>query len=200
MNREADNIIGLYERHARNWDADRGRSLFERPWLEQFLNLVPPGGSILDVGCGSSEPIARFLIEQGCEVTGVDSSPSLIEMCRRRFHLQQWVVADMRALRLDARFNGIIAWDSFFHLRPEDQRTMFPRFREHASAGAALLFTSGPAYGEAIGEYRGEALYHGSLDGAEYRELLEVNGFEVVSHVVEDVTCGNHTIWLTQLR
>jgi hypothetical protein len=106
----------------------------------------------------------------------------------------------MRALRLDTIFNGIIAWDSFFHLRPEDQRLMFPRFRKHASAEAALLFTSGPAYGEAIGEYRGEPLYHGSLDGADYRELLEHNGFAIVSHVVEDVTCGNHTIWLTQLR
>jgi 2-polyprenyl-3-methyl-5-hydroxy-6-metoxy-1,4-benzoquinol methylase len=69
MNSEADNIIGLYQRHAQDWDKDRGRSLFERPWLEQFLKLVPPGGSILDIGCGSSEPIARFLIEQGYEVT-----------------------------------------------------------------------------------------------------------------------------------
>jgi SAM-dependent methyltransferase len=200
MNSEADNIIGLYQRHAQDWDKDRGRSLFERPWLERFLTLVPPGGSILDIGCGSSEPIARFLIEQGYEVTGVDSSPSLIDMCKLRFPLQKWVVADMRALRLDTIFNGIIAWDSFFHLRPEDQRLMFPRFRKHASAEAALLFTSGPAYGEAIGEYRDEPLYHASLDGAAYRELLEHSGFAIVSHVVEDVTCGNHTIWLTQLR
>ena len=199
MNSEADNIIGLYQRHAQDWDKDRGRSLFERPWLEQFLKLVPPGGSILDIGCGSSEPIARFLIEQGYEVTGVDSSPSLIDMCKRRFPLQKWVVADMRALRLDTIFNGIIAWDSFFHLRPEDQRLMFPRFRKHASAEAALLFTSGPAYGEAIGEYRGEPLYHGSLDGAAPR-IAGTCGFAIVSHVVEDVTCGNHTIWLTQLR
>lgn len=148
MNSEADNIIGLYQRHAQDWDKDRGRSLFERPWLERFLKLVPPGGSILDIGCGSSEPIARFLIEQGYEVTGVDSSPSLIDMCKRRFPLQKWVVADMRALRLDTIFNGIIAWDSFFHRRPEDQRLMFPRFRKHASAEAALLFTSGQPTGK----------------------------------------------------
>ena len=31
------------------------------------------------------------------------------------------------------------------------------------------------------------------------RELLHDNGFEVVSHVLEDVTCGRHTIWLAQL-
>jgi SAM-dependent methyltransferase len=200
VNSEANNVIGLYERHAKSWDGDRGRHLFEKPWLDQFLKLVPPGGSVLDIGCGSAEPIDRFLIEQGYEVTGADSSPSLIDICKRRFPLQEWIVADMRELCLDARFNGIIAWDSFFHLCPEDQRRMFPLFRKHSFPNAALLFTSGPAGGESIGEYRGEPLYHGSLDGAEYRELLDQNGFGIVSHVVEDIACGHHTVWLTQLR
>lgn len=94
----------------------------------------------------------------------------------------------------------MIAWDSFFHLSPEHQRGMFPIFRKHSAPNAALLFTSGPVGGEITGEYRGEPLYHGSLDGVEYRELLDHNGFAVVSHVVEDITCGRHTIWLGQLR
>ena len=46
---------------------------------------------------------------------------------------------------------------------------------------------------------RAESLYHGSLDEADYRLLLNQNGFDVVSHVVEDPTCGGHTIWLAQL-
>jgi SAM-dependent methyltransferase len=200
VNSEAAKIIDLYERHAKNWDADRGRGLFEKPWLDRFLGLVPPRGSILDLGCGSAEPIARYLIEQGYEVTGADSSPSLIELCKARFPRQRWMVADMRELSLDEPFNGIIAWDSFFHLSPEDQRPMFARFRRHSSPKAALLFTSGPAGGEAIGEYRGEPLYHGSLEAAEYGQLLEQNGFAIAEHAVEDVACSGHTIWLTQLR
>lgn len=70
---EADRTIGLYERHARAFDLGRGRSLIERPWLERFLALVPRGGSVLDLGCGSGEPIARHLMAAG--YTGVDSSP-----------------------------------------------------------------------------------------------------------------------------
>ena len=69
-----------------------------------------------------------------------------------------------------------------------------------AAARAALMFTSGPAHGEAIGSYRGEPLYHASLDAAEYRTLLSANGFEVMAHMVEDPNCGHHTIWLAQLR
>ena len=43
---------------------------------------------------------------------------------------------------------------------------MFPIFRDHAAAGCALMFTSGPSAGEAIGSYQGEPLYHASLDTA----------------------------------
>ena len=62
------------------------------------------------------------------------------------------------------------------------------------------MFTSGPSEGEAIGALEGEPLYHASLDADEYRRLLEVQGFETVAHVVEDPTCGGHTVWLAQLR
>ena len=41
--------------------------------------------------------------------------------------------ADMRRLALGRRFAGLIAWDSFFHLRPQDQRAMFPIFAAHAA-------------------------------------------------------------------
>jgi hypothetical protein len=74
MRSEAFKIIDLHERHATNWDKDRERCLFEKPWLDRFLSLIPRRGSILDIGCGSGEPIDRFFIEQSYEVVGADSS------------------------------------------------------------------------------------------------------------------------------
>src|SRR5262245_23976331 len=87
----------------------------------------------------------------------------------------------------------------FFHLTCDDQRRMFPIFRAHAAPGAALMFTSGPRHGEAVGSYRGEPLYHASLDEADYRALLDEFGFDVVSYVAEDSACSGHTIWLARL-
>ena len=107
---------------------------------------------------------------------------------------------NMRSLSLARHFNGLLAWDSFFHLGHDDQRRMFPIFRQHAAPRAALMFTSGPAHGEAIGNYQGEPLYHASLDPDEYRALLSANGFEVVAYVAEDPDCGRHTVWLAQLK
>lgn len=200
MTKGAERIIGLYRRHAHIWAQRRGDRLVEAEWLDRFKELLPPRPNVLDLGCGSGKPIARYLIEKGCEVTGVDSAPEMVALCRECFPQSDWRVADMRELSLERRFDGIIAWDSFFHLVFDDQRRMFPIFRAHAAPGAALMFTSGPAHGEAFGEFAGELLYHASLARDEYEALLRANGFEVVAHTVEDPTCGRHTIWLAQRR
>jgi SAM-dependent methyltransferase len=196
MTSPADAIIDLYQRHAATYDGLRGKTLMEGPWLARFRDLHAPGATIHDIACGTGKPIARHFIEQGHAVTGVDSAPAMIALCRTRFPEGDWQVADMRRLALGRRFDGLIAWDSFFHLTPADQRGMFKVFASHAAPGAVLMFTSGPAHGEAIGSFEGEALYHGSLAPEEYRALLAENGFAVVDHIVEDPNCGGHTIWL----
>jgi SAM-dependent methyltransferase len=197
---DAAAIISLYQRKASDWIDGRARTkLMEKPWLDRFRALLPPAAPILDIGCGSAVPMAAYLIEAGHPVVGVDSSPAMIDASRERFAAQEWIVADMRTLALRRKFSGLLAWDSFFHLCPDDQRAMFPVFAAHAAPGAGLMFTSGPRHGEAIGDFGGEPLYHASLDAAEYRSLLDRNGFRVVSHVVEDPDCGGHTIWLAQL-
>jgi SAM-dependent methyltransferase len=191
-------IIALYRRHALAFDAERSRRLFERRWLDRFLSLVAPGGPVLDLGCGGGEPIARYLIAHAHPVTGVDTAPCLIGLCRERFPDQHWLVADMRALPLARPFAGILAWDSVFHLPAEDQRRMVRVFGDMAAAAAPLLFTSGPDAGEAIGRYHGEPLYHASLAPGEYRALLARHGFALVAHVANDPACGGHTVWLAR--
>jgi SAM-dependent methyltransferase len=189
-------IVDLYERHAHGFDRDRNRSLQEKVWLDRFLGHVQPGKTVLDVGCGMGEPIARYCLEAGFRVVGIDSSLSMIAMCRARFPHAEWYVADMRDLALGRRFEGILAWDSFFHLTAHAQRGMFPRFASHAQPGAPLLFTSGTSEGEAIGSYCGEPLYHASLNVAEYEHLLASSGFTVERFVPNDPECWDHSVWL----
>jgi SAM-dependent methyltransferase len=188
----------LYEEFAARFDGERGRNVGEEAYLRIVADRLPPDAEVLDLGCGAGEPIARFFVEKGYAVTGVDAAPAMIALCRSRFPDAEWRVADMRALSPDRRFGAIIAWDSFFHLRAVEQRAMFPRFHGHAAPGCMLLFTSGPAAGEAIGDLYGRKLYHASLDAAEYRALLDANGFDIIVHRVEDPKCGGHTVWLAE--
>ncbi|OTG64720.1 class I SAM-dependent DNA methyltransferase [Acinetobacter silvestris] len=196
----ADNIIEIYKKHAQAWTALRGHFLYEKVWLDHFLTLIPAHSQILDLGCGSGKPIAQYFIEQGHSVTGVDSSDVMIAMAKAKFPQQTWLHADMRQLHLEQKFQGILAWDSFFHLTPNDQRNMFASFAKYAEQGTVLMFTSGPSYGEVIGDMFGDALYHASLAAQEYRTLLTQYGFQVVKMVAEDVECTGHTVWLAQMQ
>lgn len=83
-------------------------------------------------------------VKRGLRMTGVDSSPTMISFCQNRLPDQEWIVADMRQLALSRRFDGILAWDSFFHLDHDDQRQMFAIFADHASVGTVLMFNTGP--------------------------------------------------------
>lgn len=193
----ADTVIGLYQQNAASWVDIRRRDLIEASWLDRFLATRPPAGrDVLDIGCGSGQPIAGYLIAKGCRITGVDGAAALIDIARQNHPAHTWIAADMRDLPSLGRFHGLIAWHSLFHLRPEDQRAMFAAFDHLSLPGAALMFTSGAKAGESIGTFAGRPLYHGSLDSSEYRELLSANGFEVVRHVENDPDCGGATIWL----
>ena len=199
MDDAASRIVTHYERHAASWDADRRAGAWiDKPYIERFLGFLPRHASVLDLGCGGGAPVALHMATHGFQVTGVDSSPTLISLCRARMPDQAWLVADMRSLALGRQFHGILAWDSFFHLNHDDQRRMFQIFAAHATAGGILMFNAGFSQGEALGSYRGDPVYHASLDHSEYEELLAGIGFELIEHATHDPAKGGRIFWLAR--
>ncbi|MEM1302666.1 MAG: class I SAM-dependent methyltransferase [Pseudomonadota bacterium] len=140
--------------------------------------------------------MAKALVDRGFSVTGIDSSGPLLAEARRRMPEQTWIEADMRGLNLSQRFDGVLAWNSFFLLTQDDQRAMFEVFARHARPGSPLMFTSGPEAGERLGEFEGEPLYHSSLDPDEYEEILGAHGYDVQAFVPEDPEAHGLTVWL----
>jgi hypothetical protein len=59
MKDAADRIVARYERHALSWDADRrAANWIDKPFIERFLGYLPPGATVLDLGCGGGSPVA----------------------------------------------------------------------------------------------------------------------------------------------
>ncbi|MBL8312863.1 MAG: class I SAM-dependent methyltransferase [Rubrivivax sp.] len=48
-------------------------------WVQRFVGLIRPGGSVLDVACGSRGRHLRWLAAQGFAVTGIDRDPAAAE-------------------------------------------------------------------------------------------------------------------------
>jgi SAM-dependent methyltransferase len=190
-------IVELYQRHAAAFDAARRGSFPERTWLERFERMLRREADLLDLGCGGGEPIARFLIDHGHHLTGVDTSTTLISLARTRFPRHKWIEADMMRFGGDSgAYDGILAWCSLFHLEVDQQEKLIRRIGIWLRKGGVALFNTGPANSVAIGEFEGEELYHASLSPAEYRTILAESGLTVVNHVSEDASCGGFTVWL----
>lgn len=83
---------------------------------EKFLSLIPPGGSIIDIGCGSGRDVKKFS-QHGFHVTGIDFSPSMIEIAKSNAPKATFKILDMHSLNLEETFDAAWANASLLHIR-----------------------------------------------------------------------------------
>ncbi len=193
-----DNVYKLYDKMFNWYDEHRSRDLFEKPYLDLAISYLKPEAKILDLGSGMGEPIGKYFIDKGYQLTGIDGSSKLIDLARARLPEGQFMVGDMRKVSLKEKFDSILAWNSFFHLSKDDQRLMFKIFEEHLNSGGILMFTSGPSEGEVWSDNGGEMLYHASLSPEEYKKLLTDHHFELIKNALDDE--GGAYIWVARCQ
>lgn len=197
--RERKDVFKVYDIIGERFFENRSQNLMEEKYLELICSLIPKQGNILDLGCGSGKPIFEYYKNRGYQVVGVDASEKILSLARENFPEDEFFLMDMRQLKLEQKFNAIIAWHSFFHLEGKDQEKMFKIFQEHLKPNGVLMFTSGNENAEAWSENYGQDLYHASLSPEQYQELLAAHQFKLIQHSIEDPECGGATVWIAQL-
>ena len=210
LRKREESTLEVYERWADSYDRNRDRSLFEKEYIDLFLDhisnslvteVTEDGLDILDLGCGAGEPIASYLISQGHKVTGADYSQSMLSICRKRYPDHHWIFCDMRDYKLvDKKYEGIISWGAFFHLNHEQQRRNLPLICQSLKAGGCLLLTVGPEEGEVWGEVAGQKVYHASLAPEEYESILKNNNLEPFIFNRNDENCQGFSILMAKKR
>ena len=87
-----------------------------------FLKLVPKGGKILDLGCGSGRDSMNFM-KLGYEVTAVDGAKELAKKASVLLG-NEVIVSTFEELELKEKFHGIWACASLLHIKREDLKTV----------------------------------------------------------------------------
>ncbi len=90
-----------------------------------FLEYIPAGGHILDLGCGSGRD-TKFFSDQSYEVIAIDASSHMVEATKRI------VDADVQQLRFDEmdftdEFDGIWACASLLHVPETELRDILEK-------------------------------------------------------------------------
>jgi ubiquinone/menaquinone biosynthesis C-methylase UbiE len=195
------NVFEVYNKIIDWFDSHRNKDLkFESAYLDLISENIESGSSILDVGCGTGEPIAKYFLEQGYNVRGIDASEEMIKRCKERFPSGDWLQADMRELNLTEQYDLVIVWHSLFHLPHDDQRTTLKKLTTYVKNNGLLVFTSGPECSEDWSQNGGYDLYQASLSAEEYKQILTENKMTVLTHKIKDPDCGGATVWVAQRR
>ena len=85
---------------------------------KEFLKLVPEGGKILDLGCGSGRDSMNFM-KLGYEVIAVDGAKKLAKRASVLLR-KEVIVSTFEELELKEKFHGIWACASLLHIKRED--------------------------------------------------------------------------------
>lgn len=111
--------------------------------VHEWNRTLPEDASVLDLGCGHGEPVARILMERGSRVFGVDASLRLLEEFRRRF---PGAMAEHAAVEesgfFERTFDGIIAWGLMFLLSAKTQAVVIQKAATALEPGGRFLFTA----------------------------------------------------------
>jgi SAM-dependent methyltransferase len=152
MSRPSDETLAYYARNAQAFVADtvnvRMESLY-RP----LLDLLPPGGHILDAGCGSGRD-AREFKRRGYRVTAIDASP---EVARLAAEVIGQPVEVLRFQEMDnaAAFDGVWASAALVHVPRGEIDDVLVRLGRSLRPGGVLYvsFKVGEAEGSRNGRW-----------------------------------------------
>jgi 2-polyprenyl-3-methyl-5-hydroxy-6-metoxy-1,4-benzoquinol methylase len=174
-----------YDLIADEWASQRNKRPVDS-CIVGFASLLKKGGTILDVGCGTGCPIDTFLTERGFKVTGIDISEKMIEKAKAlNLKSASFAVEDIMDFQSQQKFDGIIAFDSIWHLPLVKQEKVYALLSSLLKKGGFLLFTSGKERGEIEGEMFNHRFSYSCLGCQELKKALEKSGLSIRDFILD---------------
>ena len=146
--------------------------------VREWAASLPRGGSVLDVGAGSGEPLTAALIEEGFDVSAVDASPTMVASFQRRFPGVEVACEPAEHSRFfDRTFDGVLAIGLVFLLPAERQRELLRRMAAALKPEGRLLFSAPRQVCVWDDLLTGQA--SSSLGADEYRRIIAGSGLHL---------------------
>src|ERR1700749_2080269 len=112
-----------YESISAEWPARRGPIGVKE--IRKWAKTLPPGSSVLDLGCGPGLPLTAVLVEEGLQVFGIDAAPSFVAAFRRNLPGTPVVCESvLESNFFDRRFDAVLSIGLMFLLKTEQQHRL----------------------------------------------------------------------------
>ena len=167
-----------YNKIAKQWAEERKKL---NKLVIEFASKIKPYGKILDIGCGTGYPITKYLSDNGFSIIGIDISENMLQKVNEKdIKNAVFYLCDFFRHKPNEIYDGIIAYDSFFHFPKEKQNKIYKKLSNWLNIGGYILFTHGKENNEIKGNMFGKIFYYSSLGTKEVHKLLIESGFEIV--------------------
>lgn len=174
-------VIPVYNKIAKAY-ADA----FSKPseYLDEFLELLPTNGKVLDVGCGVGVD-SDYMQAKGFKVVGVDISEKMLEIARSNNSNVDFRLEDVRSVEFGKNeFDGIVASCSLIHISKEEVPKTLKRLSLFLKSGGIIYISlqSGESKEIFIDEpfKHDEKLFLNIISFDEIKKLLTEEGFEIM--------------------
>jgi cyclopropane fatty-acyl-phospholipid synthase-like methyltransferase len=169
-------------------------------YVDRVLDTLVPGARVLDLGCGTGNPYARYIIDRGFRVVGVDQSEKMLAIARRVIPEAELIHADMIDVELTKKFDAAIVWDSAFHVPREHHAAIYRKVAAALEPGGRMLLSVGGEGAESLdstfagltSEMYGATFFYDGYEPWLARELVESAGFEIELWEVDDPSSHAH--------
>jgi SAM-dependent methyltransferase len=121
----------------------------------QIMSFFPPApADVLDVGVGSGWT-SEFFARARYRVTGIDISPDMIDIARRRNCSARFLVADYESNQISERYHAAVIYDALHHA--DDEYAVIKNIFEALEPGGVLV-TIEPGSGHSTTDYSIDAV------------------------------------------
>jgi cyclopropane fatty-acyl-phospholipid synthase-like methyltransferase len=185
-----------YDYIAEQWHSNsRGQTYVDRvlAYVDLVLEGLQSGARVLDLGCGTGNPVAKYIVEKGFRVVGVDQSEKMLEIAKQEIPEAEFIQGDMISVQLPDGFTAAIAWDSIFHIERKHHAAIFHKLAESLAPGGRLLLSvGGSGADEFTSEMFGHTFFYSGHKPEVTRKLLVAEGFEIEVWEVDDPSSRGH--------
>lgn len=199
----SSSLQDIYDGFAKTYEQNRGQFDMSAILATFFKQLNHQNDSLLDLGCGAGEPVARYFIDRDWSVTGVDFSSQMLELATKYVPEMKTIHSDIREVDFEPdQFAAITASYSLFHIPANDHADMFRKFFTWLKPGGQAMFTyatkeyTGSNEFDGYKEFMDQKLFYSHKQTDELYADLENTGFSIES--AENINIGGETfLWVT---
>jgi len=183
-----------YDVYSKNYTSDRDQFKNQK-YLDDLINKLRKGSSILDLGCGSGIPVDKYLLEHGFKVTGIDISTEQIKLAKEHLPSGDFFQKDMSQVDFaENTFDAIVSFYAIFHIPREEHQELLGNCYRMLKRDSYLLITMGSSDWVGSEEFHGTTMYWSHYGREKNVEMVKAAGFEITYEVVDESGNEKHLV------